>query len=139
MYGKHWSDADLVARLYDVGPEDDHLAACRSCAQRWEAARLRYESLRPAEIGVSEEFLGAQRRAIHARLEARRPSFRLALIPSLAALLLVVILTVTRPVPQLKVVDQAADSKVFDDVFKLAASTEPNAVGPIRSLFEVER
>jgi hypothetical protein len=140
MYDKHWSDEELVARLYGVGPDDGHIDVCESCARRWEAVRCRHESLRPAGIEVSGEFLAAQRRAIHARLREKRPPFRRVLVPVLVTLLLAGILIVYRPAPQEPpAVEQVSDSQLFDDVFRMVSGTEPSAVGPIRSLFEEQK
>ncbi len=137
MYGDHWSDDDLVARLYGVKPEDAHLWKCDSCIRRWESVRSRYVNLRPAAVEVPESFLSAQRRAIEARLGKKHTSVRLALVPVMAALILAVGFVAIRPVPQQKPVPQAAsDTKLFEDIFAQASSTEPGPVSPIRSLFE---
>ena len=140
MHDKHWSDEELVARLYGVGPEDGHLEVCDSCARRWEAIRCRYENLRPAGIEVSAEFLAAQRRAIHARLGEKRHRFPRALVPVLATLLLAAIVIVYRPAPESKPpVEKISDSQLFDDVFRMVSDPAPTAVGPIRSLFEEQK
>ena len=47
MYDKHWSDDDLVARLYGVKPEDPHIRECGFCAQRWESVCSRHVSRLP--------------------------------------------------------------------------------------------
>jgi hypothetical protein len=140
MYDKHWSDEELVARLYGVGPEDGHLGVCDSCARRWEAIRCRYESLRPAGIEVSGEFLAAQRRAIHARLCEKRHPFPRVLVPVLVTLLLAAIVIVYRPAPEsLPPAEKVSDAQLFDDVFRMVSDPAPSAVGPIRSLFEEQK
>jgi hypothetical protein len=140
MYGKHWSDEELVARLYGVRPEDPHIRACESCTRRWEAIRQRYDSMRPGTVEVSEAFLVAQRRAIEARLGARRLPIRRALVPAMATLLLAAVLVVMRPAPQKPAaVQEISDSQLFDDVFRRASATEPSSVEPIRSLFEEKK
>jgi hypothetical protein len=140
MYDKHWSDEQLVARLYGIGPEDGHLDVCPSCAKRWEAMRCRYESLRPAGIDLSDEYLAAQRRAIQARLGERRHTLPRVLVPVLVTLLLAMIVIVYRPVPTPPPAEvKVSDSQLFDDVFKRVSGTEPSAIGPIRSLFEEQK
>jgi hypothetical protein len=140
MYDRHWSDEQLVARLYGIGPEDGHLEVCPSCARRWEAIRCRYESLRPAAIDVPEEYLAAQRRAIRARLGAKRHPFPRVLVPVLVTLLLAAIVIVYKPAPTPPpAAEKASDSQLFDDVFRMVSGTEPNAIGPIRSLFEEQK
>jgi hypothetical protein len=141
MYDKHWSEEELVARLYGVGPEDGHLDVCDSCARRWEAVRCRYENLRrPAGFEVSEEFLAAQRRAIHARLREKRHRFPRVLVPVLVTLLLAAIVVVHRPAPESPPpVEKISDAQLFDDVFRMVSDPAPSAVGPIRSLFEEQK
>jgi hypothetical protein len=137
MCDKHWTDEQLVARLYGLGPEDGHLDVCEPCAQRWETFRRRHESIRPAEMEAPEEYLAAQRRAIFARLGEKRRRFPRVLVPVLASILLAGIIVVYRaslaPPPT---VDKVSDSQLFEDVFRRVSDTEPNAVVPIRSLFE---
>lgn len=140
MYDKHWTEDQLVARLYGIGPQDGHLELCPSCARRWETIRCRYESLRPAGTEVSEGYLAAQRRVIFARLSEKRHAFLRVLAPVLVTLLLATIVIVHRPVPvPPPTVDNASDSQLFEDVFRRASITEPTAVGPIRSLFEEQK
>jgi hypothetical protein len=140
MYDKHWSDEELVALLYGVGSEGDHLDVCDSCARRWEAIRCRYENLRPAGIEVSGEFLAAQRRAIHARLREKRHRFPRVLVPVLVTLLLAAIMIVYRPAPEPPPAkEKISDAQLFDDVFRMVSDPEPSAVEPIRSLFEEQK
>ena len=143
MYDNHWSDEELVARLYGLGPEDGHLGVCDSCARRWEAIRGRYENLRPVGIEVSGEFLASQRRAIRARLGEKRRHFPRVLVPALATLLLAAIVIVYRPAPELpqpaEKVSKISDDRLFDDVFRMVSDPAPSAVGPIRSLFEEQK
>ncbi len=140
MNDKHWSDDQLIDRLYGIGPQDGHIDICQSCARRWEEMRLRYESLRPSGIETSEEYLAAQRRAIHARLGEKRHSLPRMLVPVAVTLLLAAIVVVYRPAPAPQpVVERVSDSQLFDDVFRRVSGTEPSAMGPIRSLFEEQK
>jgi hypothetical protein len=140
MRDKHWSDEELVAKLYGVGPEDGHLDECESCARRWEAIRGRHKSLRAPAIEVPETFLAAQRRAIHVRLGEKPHAFPRLLYPVLAALLLAMFLVVKRPPPEEpSPARRIPDSQLFDDVFRIVSDTEPSSIGPIRSLFEEQK
>ncbi len=140
MYSEHWSDDHLIDRLYGIGPEDGHLEKCPPCARRWEAIRRRSESLRQAEIEVSEDHLVAQRRAIRARLGEKRRVLPRVLVPVLATLLLAAIVILDRHAPAPRpAVDKVSDAQLFDDVFNRISGTEPNAMGPIRSLFEEKK
>ena len=137
MSNHHWSDEELVARLYDVGPEDCHLDTCASCARRWEEIRCRHADLRPAGIEVPSEFLSAQKRAIHERLLQKPSSLHRVLVPVLVTILLAMTLIVYRQGPEEPpAVEQITDDQLFDDVFRIVSRTEPGPVGPIRSLFE---
>ncbi len=140
MRDRHWNDEQLVAHLYGVGPEDGHLDMCPSCAERWEAIRLRHKNISAAATEVPEEYLAAQRRAIRARLGEKRHAWPKVLVPVLATLLLAVIVVVYRParVPA-PVAEKVSDSQLFDDVFQRVSGTEPIAMGPIRSLFEEQK
>jgi len=140
MADRHWSDEELLARLYGIGPQEGHLDSCESCRERWEKLQLRRGRLLAREPRVSQDFLAAQRYSIFERLERKQPWFHMQLVHALAVLLLVfVILTVFRPTPRQQPVDTASDDKVFEDVFEIATSTEPSAVEPVRSLFEVQQ
>ena len=137
MCDKHWTDDELIARLYDLQPENDHLAKCVSCAQRLDAIRSKYKELRPPQIDVSPEFLAAQRRAIRQQIHTKRKSLPRILVPVIVSLLLAVIVMVYRPAsvtPPTK--QQISDTELFDDVFNRISDPLPSSAGPIRSLFE---
>jgi hypothetical protein len=140
MCDKHWTDDEFFARLYDVKPEDDHLAQCASCAQKLNAIQNRYEKLRSPLIDVSPEFLADQRRAIRARTNAKRRTIPRMLVPVVVTLLLAAIVIVYKPVsvvPPAK--QQISDSELFDDVYDRISDPLPSSAGPIRSLFEAQK
>jgi hypothetical protein len=140
MCDKHWTDDELFARLYDVRPEDDHLAKCVSCARRLDAIRSRYGNQQLPQAGVSPEFLAAQRRAIHARIHAKRHSLPRILVPAIVTLLVAAIVIAYRPgsvTPPAK--QPISDSELFDDVFHRISDPLPSSAGPIRSLFEEQK
>lgn len=140
MADRHWSDDEMIARLYEVGPEGLHLQECESCAQRWQRlAAARAQILRaPA---VSEGFLAAQRRAIYGRLDRtpeRSPGWRLAPGLALAFMLLLAVLLV-RPAPEPETSLASSDAQFFTEVYSVVQSTEPRAAGPLHGLFEVQQ
>jgi hypothetical protein len=140
MYDRHWTDEELIARLYDVRPEDNHLANCVSCAQRLNAIRGRYESMRTSQIDVSPDFLAAQRRAIHARTGEKRRFLPRVLVPVTVALLAAAIAIIYRPAPVMQPVKEPiSDSELFDDIFSRISDPLPSSAGPIRSLFEEQK
>ena len=140
MENRHWTDEDFVDRLYGVGPANDHLEACEPCRRQWERYLRRRQSLRAATPEIAPDLLAAQRNAVLVRLQDRPHPFRFGLLPSFAALLLVmVILTVFRPAPQPRSVLAPPDTELYEDVFSLVSSTSPSAVEPLESLFEVQK
>ncbi len=145
MYDEHWSDDQLIDRIYGVGPADGHLERCPSCARRWEEFRRRNQSLRQVGIELSDEHLAAQRRAIRARLGERRRVLPHVLVPALVTLLLAAIVILDRRAPEPpqpaapESAEKISDAQLFGDVFNSISGTEPTAIGPIRSLFEEKK
>jgi anti-sigma factor RsiW len=140
MSDKHWSDDDLVARLFGLGPEDTHLDTCELCSRRWKMIRQRHEVRHAAETEVPGELLAAQRRAIYARLEQNPRKSRVSWVHSLAAalLLVLVVFTVFKPAAQKQAIDAVSEDEALEDVFRVASRTEPAPVGPVKFLFEVQ-
>ncbi len=141
MHDRHWTDDELVARLYGIGLQNGHLDGCPSCAGRFEEIRRKNRSMRPAEVDLPEEQLAAQRRAIYARLGEPRRSLSRVLVPVLATLLLVSAIIVNRPArtPVPPPATDISDSQLFEDVFRSVSDSAPSAVEPIRSLFEEQK
>jgi len=68
----HWTDDELLAYIYGVGPSVNHLEGCSDCRSRLAAMQLSregVESLAPVADGVNASFLAAQRRGIYQRME----------------------------------------------------------------------
>ncbi len=141
MHDRHWTDDELVARLYGIGPQNGHLDGCPSCAGRFEEISQKHRSFRPAEVDLSEEWLAAQRRAIYGQLGERKRSFPRVLVPVLATLLLAFAIIVYRPARThvAPPANRVSDSQLFEDVFRSVSDPSPSAVGPIRSLFEEQK
>lgn len=136
----HWSDEDLLDRLYGVGREDGHLEHCEHCLRRWQQLQLRRsEVLRQPEL--SQELLISQRNQIRAGLESgRRPALAFRLAPTLATLSVVVLgVVLSRPAPD-PVPSLAAnaysDSQFYTEIYGMVESTEPTVAEPIYALFE---
>ena len=140
MANIHWSDDDFLARLYGIGPEEAHLGTCEECRARWESLQLKREQLCSQESQVSQEFLARQRQAIYERLKGKPRGFHLRPASTLAALLLIlVIVSLFRPSLQREPIDTMSDIKVFEEAFEIASSSEPSAIEPVQSLFEVRQ
>jgi hypothetical protein len=140
MENKHWGDDEFIASLYGVGRQDGHLECCPACRDRWVEFQSRREALRQDGRTIPEGFWAAQRRAIRARLpeEGHRLLFGLAPVLS-AALLVLAVLTVLKPVPDVQRPETTPDEQVFEQVFTTASGTEPVAIDPIQNLFEVQQ
>jgi hypothetical protein len=139
MLDKHWTDEELLLRLFDVEQPDNHLEVCPDCSRRWEAMRSRYESRPAISAGALDERLAAQRSTIRARLENKR-KFRPILAPSLAALAVIVLIAaLVFPPKQPKQPEPKAmsEDEMFEDMFRTAFNIEPEAIRPVQSLFEV--
>ncbi len=141
MSGKHYSDDDLVARLFGLGPDDPHLAECEECTRRWDKIRERIELRRPAEVEVPADFLAAQRRAIYARVErkSRRLPLRWLPLPAAALLVLVMVFTVFKPASHKSPKDVISDDQALQDVFTTGSRIELAGLNPVESLFEEQK
>ena len=132
---RHFSDDELLDLLYGLAGNDDHLENCPECAARSAAFEKRRQELAQPEPALAQ-FLAAQRRAIYSRL-GEQPRTRMKWAPALAAVCLLVIgFVVYRPMAVPPVHSDAADAKLFSDVYSMEQSTEPQAAAPIHELFE---
>jgi hypothetical protein len=133
MNGGHWNDDDLVGLLYGVGPGDAHLAECPDCAQRWQ--RLIEQRVRVLEPpNVKEAILASQRREVERRLERPGINFGWLSFATAGAVMLAVLLYKPVPAPA----PAASDHELYAEVYSLVQTDEPEAVEPIRALFEVQ-
>jgi hypothetical protein len=138
MRDKHWTDEELILMLFNVTPHDERLADCPVCTRRWEEIRSRYESRPAIAADMSDERLASQRIAICSRLEQKRKA-HLILAPSLAVLALIVIallLTFKPNIPNRSASQIVSEDAELEDVFRMSLSFEPEAIGPVQSLFE---
>jgi hypothetical protein len=144
----HWTDDELIAYLYGVGPEDNHTATCVQCGQRLadiQRARRCVENQRSPGEDISFDLLAAQRRKIYSRIE--QPSrwwsaFRVAGVFTAAA---VIVLTgavaVWQEAHDAAARHQAEMAKISDaqlaiEVGQIADCPEPSATQPLKALFE---
>ena len=144
----HLSDDDLIRRLYGIGEEDEHLAACSECSDRWLAIQNIIRSTRaeqPRAPEISGRKLAMQRQQVLARVN-QPLSGSLAwrwVPPAAAASLLAAALILSRPTsPETPpptataVVNPEADAQLFTDVYSMEQDVEPRAAAPIRGLFQ---
>lgn len=139
---RHWTEDELLAHLYGIGPENGHIENCRECADRvraMEQARVTHES---AAADVSEptfEFLAAQRRRIYQRIAAPRHSLLWRFGPALAASLVLVLgLAIVDSERQNRHASAPAptDTQLVEYVGSAAMNSEPAPVAPIEGLFQ---
>ena len=144
----HLSDDDLIRRLYGIGEEDDHLAACSECSDRWLAIQSVIRSARaeqPRAPEMTGRKLAVQRQQVLARLGQPLTAWRTwRWVPpaAAAASLLAAALFLSRPTAPVTppaataIVNAEADAQLFTDVYSMEQDVEPRAAAPIRGLFQ---
>jgi hypothetical protein len=141
----HWTDEQLIAHLYGVGPQGLHIEECAHCQARllgMQSHRQAAEELVSAPGDVGFEFLAAQRRKIYEKLtEPVRwwSQLQLGRWASAAAALLVLgggllIFEQDRKPPA--VPNNISDAQLAQDVGRMAENSEPPATAPLQALFE---
>jgi len=141
----HWTDDELLAFDYGVGPSGGHLDACSECQTRLAAMQLHRERVEGAAAiadTVSADFLAAQRRSIYQRLEQpvrwwnALPVRRWAAGLATACILggSVAVYEHNRQVQLTQ--ERIADAKLAQEVTMMADDTGSPAVAPLEGLFE---
>jgi hypothetical protein len=142
---EHWTDDELVAHLYGVGPENGHAEQCSMCSARLANMRAARTSVEERASGeeVSAEFLHAQRRRIYAVLSrAARPLSPINVRRWASAATAVLVLAGgmlfyeqrSRQRPQLD--EQTTDAQLALEVSHMAESAEAPATAPLQGLFD---
>ncbi len=138
MHDKHWTDEELLLRLFDVEQPDGHLETCLDCSRRWEAMQSRYENRPAISGGAIEGRLAAQRLKIRARLENKRklPSMFAPAFAAMAVIVLIAALAIIPKQPRQPEPQAMSEDEMFEDMFRAAFNVEPEAIEPVQSLFE---
>lgn len=141
---EHWSDGQLIAHAYGVGPEDSHLPGCDACRTRLEVMvsnRLSVDrAADPTEI--SSEVIANQRRQVYAKLSQaahRSSAIRLRRWASAAATLLVLgggLATYEEYHQQQIAKNQISDAQLADQVSSMSQDSEPRSTAPLQALFD---
>ena len=132
---KHWTENDFQKWLYGLKEEDAHLQTCSEC--RTEMERLRLARRRTfAAPEVSEDFLAAQRRNIHNRLNHPSRNFAPLRWGFSVAMLLVVVVGLTLPRFRKSPVALTNDEQLYSDLAAMEQTSEPKAIQPLHRLFE---
>ena len=141
----HWTDDQLIAYLYGVGPEDGHVSRCAECQARMadmQATRNTIEQQPSSAQEVSSDFLAAQRRQIYAKLTAtshwwsslamRRWASAAAACAVLGGSLLYFEQSQQAHVSS----SHLSDAQLAQDVSNLSDSSEASPTAPLQALFE---
>ncbi len=137
----HWTDAQIIAHVYGVGPGDGHLDGCRECQSRLSVIEARRQALRSAEE-VSFDLLAAQRRQIYAKLT--KPAhwwsgFQLRRWASAAAAVLLLggsALYYEEHQNRQAANNMLSDAQLAQDVSRMSENPEAQPTAPLQALFE---
>jgi hypothetical protein len=135
----HWTDDQLIASLYGVGPEDGHLGDCAECQLRLSAMHSRRSIFTD---DVDNSLLVSQRRRIYARLTSpaqrvRQPSLvRWATIAASFAILSGSIALHQRHEQQCRLNRMLSDAQLSQDVGNMSGGAEIQPAEPLEELFK---
>jgi anti-sigma factor RsiW len=147
----HWSDDDLLDRLYGqdapAGKDASHLDQCEACGQRWNQLTQRKAQWSAAMPLVDEARLRAQRERIWRRVEETRRPWIWRAVPAAATalMLLVGVALQTGSAPEIAgqkmamtqpVKAEVSDQELFSEIASIANDEEPAGAAAIRNLFD---
>jgi len=136
----HWTDEQLIASLYGIGPGDDHLSTCAHCQNRLAAMRANRQSMDAVNRSDEPRFelLAVQRRAILANLArpVRVPLFLSTAAATLALCASVLVYEHNHAGTPAKQPSKISDIQLSEDVAHLAGDAEPQPITPLHALFQ---
>lgn len=134
----HWTNEELLAALYGIGPSGNHLEICADCRTRFAAMQIHRESVEGlAELPVDPTFLATQRRAIYQRLDHPVRSWKAWAAGATTACALGAFLFIYEQNQQLKVAQERInDAKLIQEVAAMANDTGASSMAPLEGLFE---
>ena len=136
----HWTDDQLIAYLYGVGPDDHHLSNCQECHSRLSKFQERQQELRSEDVDI--ELLVAQRRCIYAKLtapvhwSARWQVRRWASVAAMAVAFGGGALFYEEHEQQHAAKSGLSDAQLAQEVSLLAQNSEDVPTGPLEALFD---
>jgi hypothetical protein len=143
MENQHYSDEELIGRLYGLEANDGHLDVCPECRSRLGAMKQRQSLVTSQEPHISKGFLAEQRHAVWARIEkpAAPQMFWKAASAFAGMAILVIGFLAYQPMNTPTSQPAAAtatvsDAQLYADISTVVETPEPLAVTPIRGLFE---
>lgn len=140
----HWTDEELIATIYGVGPSGDHIRECLDCQVRlshMQSTRNGLDEL-ASERQVNDAFLAEQRRAIYRRMEEPSYWWRLSGVRQWAAGLTAAALVggsifFYEQQHQLKMArEEASDAQLVQQVAAMANDSDLTVMAPLQGLFE---
>ena len=144
----HWTDEQLIASIYDAGPEDGHAAECVLCQARLvEMKAVRELTERAAGVNeVPADFLQAQRRKIYGKVtgpvawwSALWPVLQVRhWVPGTAALLLLggCLFVYEHNQPRVTPRTTLSDAQLAQDVSQMSGNDESLPTAPLQALFQ---
>lgn len=141
----HWTDDEVLASLYGVGPSGNHLEECADCQARRAAMQTNREQIErsaSAGDGVTSDFLAAQRRAIYQRLDqpvrwwSAAPVRRWAAGLTTACVLASSIFLYEQNREIRLAQERASDARLMQEVANMAGDSGASAMEPLQGLFE---
>jgi len=145
MREKHWTEDQIIAEFYGVGPEDGHLDQCPACRARLDLLVRNQQHRLRKNFPVSPALLAAQRMSVLNRIEHQtRWWSRFHLIPVTAAALMVLAVLLMAPFQwTVKTPDnakqRATEAQLFEEAFAKAYNMESAVSQPLQALFEVKQ
>lgn len=142
MRDKHYTDEELIERLYGLGPNDGHLDRCSHCSKRWNAMVARKAAATGAEPYITPGFLAEQRHAVSSRIEGgTRPRILWRAASACAGVTVLVVGLMVyqpgeKPKSELAASVTVTDAQLYADISAVAETPEPLAATPIRGLFD---
>ncbi len=130
----HYTDDELLDRLYEVGPQDRHLEACPRCRARWETLLDRRREV----LDTPPETEAWASRTRVSLVEPTGAPARLAPVMALVALVLLA-LALNRPAAPPAQVVAASDAQLLSEVYLTIQNDEPRAAAAVHALFETRQ
>lgn len=144
----HWTESELIDRLYGLEPEAGrsamHLNECDECGARWrdlQASRRSLLNAAPVESEKLEERLRAQRQAVWARIERPQRGLLWRMIPVTASALMILAGVALQqqskpPVAPTQLVSTVSDAQFFNEIATVVNQETPRAADPLQGLFD---
>ena len=132
MANKHYTDEELIERLYGLDSNDGHLDLCPECRGRFAAMEARRTLVTGREPHITPGFLAEQRHAVFARIDkpgTPRMFWKAATAFAGMAVIVVGFLSyhpANVPAPQPDPVATVSDAQLYADISSVVETPEPH-------------